>query len=491
MAEITNAVKEQQDQPKQYPILWWTTWFRQTIEEGRIINNCGLPYSCKFTLDRKLYDESKIIIAHAPSFQFDFPHLDDVKSGRKALLLNTLEVPQDFQINSRWTDIFTHLWSYSFGTADFVESYFMSGRGKGSLIDSILAKPMYTIQEKNAFRTNSAPIAWIVSNCNARNGRHYYVEQLLKYVNVDIYGNCMDNKDWPVHPDGRRFEPHEVVGRYKFYLSIENNNCDDYVTEKIQRPYSVGVVPILDGPKDYSRFLATNHSSIRLDDFATSKQLAERILELDQDDDAYMKYLDYKESTTPIESLLHPQLLESFDVPQGTWGPDGDGARCGICKMARDMAEGAYQFNSSKVIGADTTCNMEKWSRIGQEPEFIEQEAERMRKEAERMRQEAENMRLKTERIRLETERMRLETERLREEAELHWWFAAVVVALGVLTCVILITVCYKNRRARRSLQALANNLTPDSWREKTMDDDIESMEDYRLLRLENEDLNS
>ncbi|KAG0047425.1 Alpha-(1,3)-fucosyltransferase 11 [Linnemannia elongata] len=419
MAEITNAVQGRQDQPKQYPILWWTTWFRQTVEEGRIINNCGLPYSCKFTLDRNLYDESKIIIAHAPSFQFDFPHLHDVKSGRKALLLNTL------------------------------------------------------------------------SNCNARNGRHYYVEQLLKYVNVDIYGNCMDNKDWPVHPDGRQFEPHEVVGRYKFYLSIENNNCDDYVTEKIQRPYSVGVVPILDGPKDYSRFLATNHSSIRLDDFATSKQLAERILELDQDDDAYMKYLDYKESTTPIESLLHPKLLESFDVPQGTWGPDGDGVRCGICKMARDMAEGAYQFNSSKVIGADTTCNMEKWSRIGQEPEFIEQEAERMRKEAERMRQEAENMRLKTERIRLETERMRLETERLREEAELHWWLAAVVVALGVLTCVILITLCYKNRRARRSFQALTNNLTPDSWREKTMDDDIESMEDYRLLRLENEDLNS
>lgn len=273
-----------------------------------------------------------------------------------------------------------------------------------------------------------------------------------------------------------------MIGRYKFYLSIENNNCDDYVTEKIQRPYSAGVVPILDGPKDYSRFLATNHSSIRLDDFTTSQQLANRILELDQDDAAYMKYLDYKESTAPIESFLHPKLLESFDVPQGTWGPDGDGARCGICKMARDMAEGDYQFNSSKVIGADTTCDMEKWSRIGQEPEFIIQEAERMRQEAERMRQEAERMRL-------EAEITRLESERLREEAELHWWLAAVVVALGVFACVVLITVCYKSRRARRSLQALANNLTPSGWREKAMDDDSESMEDYQLLRSQNEDI--
>ncbi|KAF8933744.1 Alpha-(1,3)-fucosyltransferase 11 [Haplosporangium gracile] len=86
------------------------------------------------------------------------------------------------------------------------------------------------------------------------------------------------------------------------YLTIENNNCDDYVTEKIQRPYSVGVVPILNRPKDYFRCLATNYSSIRLDDLATSKQLAHRIHRLDQEDAAYMKYLDNKEFTAPIES---------------------------------------------------------------------------------------------------------------------------------------------------------------------------------------------
>ncbi|KAK3835915.1 MAG: hypothetical protein JOS17DRAFT_735469 [Linnemannia elongata] len=445
MAEITNVVQEEQDPPKQYPILWWTTWFGQTLEDGRIINNCGLPYSCRFTLDRNQYDESKIIIAHAPSFEYDFPHLDDLKSGRKALLLNTLEAPQEFQINSEWTNIFTHMWSYSFGTADFVESYFAAGRGKGTFIDSILAKPMYTIQEKNAFRKELAPIAWIVSNCRARNGRHFYVEQLLKYIKVDIYGKCMKNMDWPEHPDGRAFEANEVVGRYKFYLSIENNNCDDYVTEKIQRPYTVGVVPILDGPKDYSRFLATNHSSIRLDDFATSKQLAHRILELDQDDAAYMKYLDYKESTAPIETLLSPRLLETYDLPQGTWGPDGDGARCGICKMAHDMAEGTFQFNSSKVIGADTTCDFTKWASISQEADII------------------------------------------RREAELYWWTVALVV-LAVLTGAIAIIVCYKSRRARRSLQVLKDNLTPSGWREKKSGNDSTRTEDYQLLTSQNED---
>ncbi|KAG0311129.1 Alpha 1,3 fucosyltransferase, partial [Linnemannia gamsii] len=203
MAEMTDiALEGRQDQPKEYPVLWWTLWFGETVEEGRIIDKCGLPYTCKFTLDRTKYDDAKVIVVHASSFEFDFPYVNDVKSGKKALVLNT---------------------------------------GPGTLIHSILTKPMYTIQEKNAFRKELAPVAWIVSSCRAKNGRHLYVTQLLKYIKVDVYGHCMSNKAWPKHPDGREFTDREVVGRYKFYLSIENSNCNDYVTEKLERPYVVGV----------------------------------------------------------------------------------------------------------------------------------------------------------------------------------------------------------------------------------------------------------
>jgi alpha-1,3-fucosyltransferase 10 len=239
--------------------------------------------------------------------------------------------------------------------------------------------------------------------------------------------------------DGRAFTDREVAGRYKFYLSIENNNCDDYVTEKIHRPYAVGVVPILDGPKDYSRFLATNHSSIRLDDFATSKQLAHRIRELDQDDAAYMKYLEYKESTASIESLLSPKLLETFDVPEGTWGPDGGGARCGICKLAHEMAEGSYQFNPNKVVGVDKTCDLRKWANISQEAALI------------------------------------------RKEAQLYWLTVALVV-LGIFALVTITIVCCKSHRVRRSLQAFRFNLISSIWREEKLTGDNECMEDYQLL---------
>lgn len=232
--------------------------------------------------------------------------------------------------------------------------------------------------------------------------------------------------------DGRDFTDREVAGRYKFYLSLENSNCNDYVTEKLERAYTVGAVPILDGPKDYSRFLATNHSYLRLDDFATPEQLALRIQQLDQDDTAYMRYLDYKQSSAPIESLLSPKLLETFDVPQGTWGPDADGARCGVCELAHDMAEGSYQYNPNKFVGPDPTCAFKKWV-------FISWVAE-------------------------------------------YYRLAIVLAVLGIFAGATVLIACRKSRRARRCFQALKYNLTPSSWRDKKVTDASFRTDDYQLL---------
>ncbi|KAG0042823.1 Alpha 1,3 fucosyltransferase [Gryganskiella cystojenkinii] len=436
MEEITNTLQERQE-AKEYPLLWWTEWFHSTVEEGKIVDYCNLPYTCRFTLDKAKYDETKVVIIHASSFEpNDVPNLLDVKSGKKALILNSLESPKQFQIKSEWTSIFTHLWSYSFN-ADFVSTYFESGRGPGTFLNYILSKPVHTIQEKNDFRKELAPIAWVVSSCTSLNGRHFYINQLLKYTNIDIYGHCMRNKEWPVHPNGTPFTDREVVARYKFYLSIENSNCDDYVTEKIERPYALGVVPILDGPKDYSRFLATNHSSLRLDDFATPEQLALRVHQLDKDDAAYLRYLDYKDPANPVDSLLNPRLLETFDVPQGTWGPDDRGARCGMCKLAHDMTEGTYQLPPNKIMGPDQTCYFRKWGYIS----WV---------------------------------------------AELYWWIIALVI-LGSFAILTVIIVCSKSHRARRSLLALKHKLTPPRWRRKKIADDHKRMEDYQLLASQNE----
>lgn len=42
-------------------------------------------------------------------------------------------------------------------------------------------------------------------------------------------------------------EFYQFIARYKFVIAYENGICDDYITEKLWRPLSLGVVPIYFG----------------------------------------------------------------------------------------------------------------------------------------------------------------------------------------------------------------------------------------------------
>ena len=72
-------------------------------------------------------------------------------------------------------------------------------------------------------------VAWFVTNCGSKNGRLKYVQELQRYIPVDIYGLC-----GPLTCD-RRYEAYcleKLRKQYKFYLSFENSNCKDYISEK-------------------------------------------------------------------------------------------------------------------------------------------------------------------------------------------------------------------------------------------------------------------
>ena len=72
-------------------------------------------------------------------------------------------------------------------------------------------------------------VAWFVSNCASRNGRGDYAKELSKYIPVDIYGACGPFKC----PRKDSNKCYEMLNKdYKFYLSFENSNCRDYITEK-------------------------------------------------------------------------------------------------------------------------------------------------------------------------------------------------------------------------------------------------------------------
>ncbi len=75
--------------------------------------------------------------------------------------------------------------------------------------------------------TKNRLLAWFASNCNTTNNRMGFVRELRKYIPVDIYGECGELKC------EKRPRCMEMLRQqYKFYFSLENSNCREYITEK-------------------------------------------------------------------------------------------------------------------------------------------------------------------------------------------------------------------------------------------------------------------
>ncbi len=109
--------------------------------------------------------------------------------------------------------------------------------------------------------------AWFVSNCDTMSHREKYVKALQRYFEVsititvavtpavlhafrqvDIYGECGPKKC----DRSRDAECWSLVeSEYKFYLSLENSLCTDYVTEKFFNALARQVVPVTMGGGDY------------------------------------------------------------------------------------------------------------------------------------------------------------------------------------------------------------------------------------------------
>ena len=136
-------------------------------------------------------------------------------------------------------------------------------------------------------------IAWMASNCqNTFWPRTEFVHDLQKYIPIDMYGKCGNLSCLPP----MSLECNNMLGKYKFYLALENTECDEYITEKFwDNCLQHNVVPVVYGGRraPYER-LAPPNSFIHVGDFATTKELADYLLELDKDDVKYNQYFQWK-----------------------------------------------------------------------------------------------------------------------------------------------------------------------------------------------------
>lgn len=209
--------------------------------------------------------------------------------------------------------------------------------------DYLIRRQPVSIAQKNEARKSGglASVVYVQSHCDVPSDRDTYVEDLMKYIDIDSFGTCLHNKDLPehLHEPAENFLHEdflEILSNYKFNLAFENAYCNDYMTEKIMRPLHVGVVPVYKGSPVVQDWMPNNHSVILVDNFGSPKELADYIKYLDENDTEYETFLEFKKKG--IENKFLFDHLHNREWSEGT-KDYFRGFECYLCKQLNDRVE--------------------------------------------------------------------------------------------------------------------------------------------------------
>ncbi|XP_046639960.1 alpha-(1,3)-fucosyltransferase C-like [Daphnia pulicaria] len=203
-----------------------------------------------------------------------------------------------------------------------------------------ISKPLQESQLRNKTKT----IAWMVSHCKTHGQREKYVEELRKYMDVDIYGSCGNGKFFCQRHGTYFSEPQcnkVIESTYKFYLSFENSFCKDYVTEKFFKILDLYMIPIVYGGADYTQH-APPHSYIDALKYKP-KELAAYLKILDADNALYNEYFWWKDH-------YRVEFISEYTSRHGF---------CGLCQKLHDIQTQFKSFSDQRVIsdlGDDSKC---------------------------------------------------------------------------------------------------------------------------------------
>ncbi|KAF9622541.1 hypothetical protein IFM89_031945 [Coptis chinensis] len=137
-------------------------------------------------------------------------------------------------------------------------------------------------------KTESALAAAFISNCAARNFRLQALETLEKLnVKIDSYGGCHRNRDG-------RVDKVETLKRYKFSLSFENSNEEDYVTEKFFQSLVAGTVPVVVGAPNIMDFAPSPTSVLHIKERSDISSVAKTMKELAENPTAFNQSVRWK-----------------------------------------------------------------------------------------------------------------------------------------------------------------------------------------------------
>ena len=300
-----NETRNNKGRPIQ--ILIWMTAPRMQTER------CDSPIPCVFTNDHSLFKSSDAVIVDTRNIILlkQTQRLPTFRPPHQHWIGYLRESPTNINVNKKpyetwfnWTIAYTM-------NADVIIPYGMClptkdkvAKDPGSITDVIRhvygksANSTPWMNEENTYTPRDHAIgktrlvSWVVSRCQSASRREVYVAELIRHIDVDIFGKCAGKSV------GKKTE-HEfwadLFETHKFYLSFENSLCPDYITEKVWTPLKSDIVPIVMGGADYKSHLPP-HSYIDVNDYSSPKSLAQHLHRLDKNDTLYNEYFAWKQN---------------------------------------------------------------------------------------------------------------------------------------------------------------------------------------------------
>jgi hypothetical protein len=275
------------------------------VSDFDLPQSLGLQGVCRFSDDLSLMDEADALWFHGPSIR-KLP----VKKKHQKWIVACMESEANYPFLAKQEimDMFDIKMTYRLDS-DVPMIY-----PKRSTYGAFYGSPV-CLAEKDL---ESSPVVYIASNPVP--ARDQYVRKLMEYVSVDSLGSCLNNRNadffnsprsqWGHNRGGFDAVAH-ALGKYKFYICIENSNCQDYVTERVLMALAFGCVPIYMGAPNIRDFLPAENCIVDASQFSSPAELAAHIKYLDNDDSAYNDLLEWRKKGPTTQFL---KLLDVGDI---------------------------------------------------------------------------------------------------------------------------------------------------------------------------------
>ena len=272
-------------------ILIWSKCFNsyhweEVIRES-LKRNCR--FKCVVTSNRTMLDRSDALLFHFTDKDLLKSDLPSRRYPHQVLALYINEPNTYIQESfTPWKNFFNWTISYRRHSTVFTPYGFHIPR-KDSNFKVDMLPPS---------RRNKMAYA-VISRCADAAKRYKLVDEISKFIDVDVYGRCGTLK---CEVRDNICLTNETLSNYKFRLAFEDSNCRDYVTEKYWTTIEKNIIPVVDWKEHQNSPIVPPNSFINVNNFKDIKYLTDYLLQVSRDDALFLSYFEWRKNFTIFTS---------------------------------------------------------------------------------------------------------------------------------------------------------------------------------------------